>query len=433
MGFLDSFSPFLAEAGGKLWDSLTSDPSLEIFDNANGVAVEGLKKLVTKQTGMFQLRYQNVLPRVGTPDYDKAMLEQLKIIGADQTPETLYGQLYLALGVCVENSKKPRPYSFCNAYCCRSRETCEACAERRKRIIEMINGMENPEQYRSFFVITPGMSKNVGMECHFCGAPLESKTGECPYCGTVISSGRRVNAQGKYRVASESEIPQPAEMVMELIAEENALDFQTEEIIRANYICAAMSEIVFLHMKMDYKKSAESSGKVQRALREKNYEKEDYLDYAAASAYEVQQMAGKCGMTVPQYLRGLLSDPAILSYRQSSRRENITGRVEQYRQNMAAAAAAINSANAAYAGAAAPAPVSSGSSTTTTTARRSGSYSLLDAREQRSKGQSYGYMGSAHGSCCGTCSYYVAATKECLQNKFRHPSGPNDYCGSYRS
>jgi hypothetical protein len=201
-------------------------------------------------------------------------------------------------------------------------------------------------------------------------------------------------------------------------------------------------------MNAKYNKAAESSGKVQRALREKNYEEGDYLDDAAASAFEVQQMAEKRKMSVPQYLRGLLSDPAILSYKQNSRREKLEEWIVKHQQevevrnaqlaqsisSLATAAVIMNSGGgAAPAGTAAPVSSGVNTTTTTTTTRRSGSYTLLDAREQRSKTQSYGYMGKASGSCCGTCSYYVAATKECLQNKFRHPSGPNDYCGSYRS
>lgn len=41
--------------------------------------------------------------------------------------------------------------------------------------------------------------------------------------------------------------------------------------------------------------------------------------------------------------------------------------------------------------------------------------------------------GSSSSSCCGNCRYYLMGDNKCGENKYRHPKGASDYCGSYRS
>ena len=41
--------------------------------------------------------------------------------------------------------------------------------------------------------------------------------------------------------------------------------------------------------------------------------------------------------------------------------------------------------------------------------------------------------GAPKSACCGNCRFYLMQTNECGDNKFRHPTGASDYCGSHRS
>ena len=285
-----------------------------------------------------------------------------------------------------ELASRPKPGSFCNKVCVINDERCTPCLalqEEGGSLLSQVEKLEELEGLTSEQVQQLTQSKTI-TECSLCGAPYEKGDRECPYCGTAYPEDAIDFDVPLSKQERHDQLMSKAVEAWDAYIKVSMLQLQySKETAQPGFIGAIQ------------KFAAGASNMVQGMMKQ--------------NASEIQEGANYYGVSISQYLYG------------ASRNEYETIksiRLEEARQRLNEQSAQRNAEFQRQ---------------QAQRAARNSSYTAMDWMEQRAKTSAPQYGVVPSSSCCGTCQYYVATNKECLDNKFRHPSGPNDYCGSYRS
>lgn len=279
-----------------------------------------------------------------------------------------------------------KPFGSCPMLCSIYPTACAECSAYKRKLEELYEYIDNSDAYYEKFVIDPTAAPGGECNCEFCGAPIDIGNNECDYCGYDVNSTNTL-----VRVRNKNDVPNPI----------------TEAV-----------KIIYERKKMEYRYRKEHTGILKAVTNfgsKSTYKMNDYDHPMSVS--DVSSVAASYGVNIRKYLEGLDSGQ-YMTYKGNNAMNNINN--------------VINSMNTANYNSSYSGGYSGGSGGYSSSSRTTKPYTPLDYQSQRAASSAPGYMGKASGSCCGTCSYYVASTKECLNNSYRHPSGPNDYCGDYR-
>lgn len=84
-----------------------------------------------------------------------------------------------------ESSERQKPGKFCNKVCSIDDERCTSCLALQEELeyqLTLLEQMEDASELNSSRV-----QKKAVTKCALCGAPYETGSRECPYCGTAYS------------------------------------------------------------------------------------------------------------------------------------------------------------------------------------------------------------------------------------------------------
>lgn len=281
-----------------------------------------------------------------------------------------------------------KPYSTCPPMCFIAPEACGECKTYKEALREALLDVEDLEAYYSNFVLDPDAMPGGERECWYCGAPALASSRECEYCGSELGNGRSL-----VRVRSKEDVPDPI---------------------------AKATNIIYERQKMAarYQKEKGSGGLLKGllGLGQMAGQKMNAFD-KPMTVLEVKETAQAYGVSVVTYLSGL-DTGTYLTKAGKANQEAMNQINQQLAQQNAQRAAAFNAAQAQ-------------------TAANNKSYTAMDWMAKRAETSAPQYSGGvSRSSCCGTCRYYIASSKECLYfttGSGHYRSGPNDYCNNHRS
>lgn len=285
-----------------------------------------------------------------------------------------------------ENRKRPKPGKYCGKACRINDERCKACLEVQARFEQSLHQVEKLEDalnLSSDQIQELSTTKKI-KKCTLCGAPFEKGVNECPYCGTPYPDG-----------ALDIEIPlsksERNEQLMKKVEDTWNIYAEKESLVH------------------EYSKSLPGSALGEMMLKFATATTgETYESLLVQNASELKKGAEHYNVSISEYLHGIamgeMLTPKNIYYEEQRK---ILNEQSQQRQ-------------AAFAAQQAQRQTSS-----------SPAMDFLTRHAQYSSPPQYGNVPKS--SCCGNCRYYLMGSNECGENKFRHPKGASDYCGSYRS
>ena len=282
----------------------------------------------------------------------------------------------------AESRKKPG--KLCDSQCPVDDMRCEACLIKQQEIIDGIEGLNALETAINSL---KGQSVEISGACSLCGAPVEKGVKECPYCGTVYQAEALLANLPKTDMERDKML---LDVTTNVFAEYTALykkqiEYKQEN-VKLPRIMKGFTNIIAANMKNGMDMNSDM----------------------------IRQGASDNGVSYPTYIAGVMTGQY-----QSVAMINLQKQLDQTNERLAEIGRQQERSRQIE-------------------AERQAK--LAKTNQERNEIQSRMFAGSAPqysgapvGSCCGSCQYYVAYSKTCLENKYRHPSGPNDYCGSYRS
>jgi len=286
-----------------------------------------------------------------------------------------------------DDISRPKPGKFCDKACNKAESLCPACLEiqyRTEVALKELEALEDAQELTMEQVQQKNATLKKGAGCSLCGAPFEKMVQVCPYCDTPYPEGR---------------------FDIELPVSKN--ERNTMYMKKAEEVLVIFNEKLELFLKDAQENAGEGTmGKIKKAF---NGMMESQKHLQLANSSELKKYAEKQGVTIYQYVNGIVTGqmktPKLIEMEEQRRIME-----EQRRQREAQLAAQQ--------------------------AQRLAAQPRVDpvvGYLQRRGDTTPQYSGGVSSSCCGNCRFYLMGTNECGENKYRHPTGASDHCGSYRS
>lgn len=279
-----------------------------------------------------------------------------------------------------DDISRPKPGKFCDKACNKAESLCPACLEiqyRTEVALKELEALEDAQELTMEQVQQKNATLKKGAGCSLCGAPFEKMVQVCPYCDTPYPEGR---------------------FDVELPVSKN--ERNTMYMKKAEEVLVIFNEKLELFLKDSQENAGEGTmGKIKKAF---NGMMESQKHLQLANSSELKKYAEKQGVTIYQYVNGIVTG--------QMKTPKLIEMEEQRRQREAQQAAQW--------------------------AQRAAAQPRVDpvvGYLQRRGDTTPQYSGGVSSSCCGNCRFYLMGTNECGENKFRHPTGASDHCGSYRS
>ncbi len=281
---------------------------------------------------------------------------------------------------------RPKPGKLCHKLCPVNDMRCEACLSEQQNIIDSLENLEQITNNFKVSNVSPSPDK-----CSLCGASFEKGAKECPYCGTAYPKS-----------CVTADIP-----ATEFERDKLLLEKSTETF--ALYSELYKKQIAYKAENAELPSIVKNMMKLSRTMEEKNM---------VMSSDQIRQGAQSNGVSYVAYISGVMA-----GIYKSIPQINMEKQKEILQQKSAEL-------------------------TMQTQAQNSQMLAQQREREQRTRQENaqrqaqmaasrvpkyVGGAGPSTGSCCGNCRYYMVYDNKCANNKYRHPSGANDYCGDYRS
>jgi len=111
------------------------------------------------------------------------------------------------------------PCTNCESDCKVCPDACDECKPYKEKLVDILYNVDNIEAFRAKYEVVSETAANVGScTCPACGAPNPATAFSCEFCGTLIKE-----PDGKIRVTSANDIPNPILEAQELIFERSSL------------------------------------------------------------------------------------------------------------------------------------------------------------------------------------------------------------------
>ena len=165
-----------------------------------------------------------------------------------------------------------RPCNNCPSACELFPDSCELCKPFKEKLIDQLYDVEHLEEFNARYEIVNQSQTEGTQPCPYCGGSNPASAYACEYCGSQLRENN-----GKIRVSSAKEIPDPIQLAQNTIFERRAAVCQKEESVSG--ILEGISQLL--------------SGK-------------DGDDFGERMTNEeIEQTAESYGVSVSTYLQGL--------------------------------------------------------------------------------------------------------------------------------
>lgn len=289
-----------------------------------------------------------------------------------------------------ELESRPKPGTLCHKLCPINDARCEACLAEQRDILDALTELQELDHAISDANSGKTAYGTAAAQCMQCGAPVVKGSKVCQFCGTLYPAG-----------AAASDIPGTE------VERDNLL------LGKAAQVFAMYSELY--KKQVDYKLENDKLPSVVKGMMKMSMTMEK--NNMVMTAAQIRQGAQSNGVSYLSYISGVMcggykSIPQINMERQTAALNQRSAEMTRQSQQRNAQMLAEQRAR-----------------------QQRAMQENAQRQAQMAASRTPKYVGGANqlGYCCGNCIHYMPYTNECAYNKFKHPSGADDYCNSHRS